>query len=167
MKKLIVKDNFIGAKKIKALNEYCKNIPHQYGHTSNCSKKDMSFYMANINPTLKNINYVCQKIVNLHGGDLAFFDTYINVQYAGMNGSFHKDEGHYTWVLMISPTLNKGSGCFITKKQSVDFVQDRLICLPAKTLHKGMAPKELAIPRITMAFKTEKVNEFYKRVYGK
>ena len=72
-----------------------------------------------------------------------------------MDGCFHKDDGDYTGLLMVSKTLDKGDGCFVTEKESVDFVSNRVIVFNAKEKHKGNAPKDNSKgPRITLAFKT-------------
>ena len=81
--------------------------------------------------------------------------AYANIQFAGMDGCFHKDDGDYTGLLMVSKTLDKGDGCFVTEKESVDFVSNRVIVFNAKEKHKGNAPKDNSKgPRITLAFKT-------------
>jgi len=67
-------------------------------------------------------------------------------------------------LLMISPTLEKNSGSFEIKENNkeikiINFLQNRLITFPAKWEHKGCAPIEKRTPRITLAFKTEKIYE--------
>jgi cupin superfamily acireductone dioxygenase involved in methionine salvage len=78
-----------------------------------------------------------------------------------MNGDFHTDDGDTTVLLMITPTLINNSGCFQIKENNekintINFVKNKLIIFPAKWEHKGCAPIEKNIPRITLAFKTEK-----------
>jgi hypothetical protein len=80
-----------------------------------------------------------------------------------MDGGFHNDQGDNTVLLMISPTLKNKSGCFEIKEnnkklKSIDFTQNKLIIFPASWLHKGSAPIEKNIPRITLVFKTKNIN---------
>ena len=81
-----------------------------------------------------------------------------------MPGEFHEDDGDTTILLMTSKTLQKGSGQFqvqinndINNIQPVDFIQNRLIIFPALWKHRGLDPIEHATPRITLAFKTQKI----------
>ena len=88
---------------------------------------------------------------------------YINVQHCFMDGDFHKDYGDNKVLLMISPTLKDKSGCFKIKENnkkltSINFVQNKLIIFPSSWLHKGCAPVEKNIPRITLVFKTKNIN---------
>ena len=88
---------------------------------------------------------------------------YINIQHCFMDGGFHNDQGDNTVLLMISPTLKNKSGCFEIKEnnkklKSIDFTQNKLIIFPASWLHKGSAPIEKNIPRITLVFKTKNIN---------
>ena len=81
-----------------------------------------------------------------------------------MPGSFHQDDGDTTFVLMTSKTLQKGSGQFQiqinndeSKLESIDFIQNRLVVFPAIWKHRGLDPIEHSTPRVTLAFKTQKV----------
>ena len=81
-----------------------------------------------------------------------------------MPGGFHQDDGDTTFVLMTSKTLRKGSGQFQiqinndeNKLESFDFIQNRLIIFPAQWKHRGLDPIEHGTPRVTLAFKTQKV----------
>ena len=57
---------------------------------------------------------------------------------------------------MLSKTLEQGSGQFQIKtpKESVDFVSNRLVVFKANKKHRGLAPKEINVPRITLTFKS-------------
>ena len=81
-----------------------------------------------------------------------------------MPGGFHQDDGDTTFVLMTSKTLQKGSGQFQiqinndeNKLEPFDFIQNRLIIFPAQWKHRGLDPVEHSTPRITLAFKTQKI----------
>jgi len=108
---------------------------------------------------------MCGKIINsLVGKDIEFLHgvkscgfsrVYANIQYPGMDGAMHTDDGDMTAIYMISNTLGSGIGSFEYieegKCESIDFVQNRLVLFEGN-IHRGLAPKELN-PRVTVAFK--------------
>ena len=88
-----------------------------------------------------------------------FIRVYANLQFKEMDGSFHLDDGDFTMLYMVTPTLND-SGCFeymdggVVKQ--IDFVQNRLIWFEGKELmHRGMSPNT-ATPRVTVSFKVNR-----------
>ncbi len=88
--------------------------------------------------------------------NIEILKVYANLQFNGMDGRWHDDDGEVTCLWMATKSLPKGSGEFKTKKESIKFDFNKLIMFDAKQIHKGMAPKELNTPRITLAFKTQK-----------
>ena len=88
--------------------------------------------------------------------NIEILKVYSNLQFNGMDGRWHDDDGEITCLWMATKSLPKGSGEFVTKKERIKFDFNKLIMFNAKQLHKGMAPKELNTPRITLAFKTRK-----------
>ena len=154
-----ITDNFLEKDLINFLNEYFLKMPHYYGHSSN--NNDNYFYMTEVNFNEPIINFLCKKIFKKN---IKILRSYINVQHIGMNGDFHIDDGDNTYLIMISKTLGEKSGEFqiIDKDnqiKSFSFIQNRLISFPAKLKHRGLAPLEKNIPRITLVFKTESMYE--------
>lgn len=150
-------DNFLEKDLIIYLEKiFVFETPHYYGHASIVSKSD-KFYNSNINTEDILIKYLIIKLKNKFKFNQVL-RSYINVQYNGMNGDWHKDDGNHTILLMVTKTLEKGSGQFEIKDNEkinkIDFVQNRLIYFDATKHHRGMAPKEINTPRITFAFKT-------------
>jgi len=149
-------DNFLE----KELIEYLKNVfmfktPHLYGHKSH--EKSNFFYNSDINMEDTLIKFIILKLQK----EFKFNEvlrSYINVQFYGMDGDWHTDDGKNTILLMVTKTLKNGSGDFQIKMDNkinkVGFVQNRLIFFDASFQHRGLAPKELNTPRITFAFKT-------------
>jgi hypothetical protein len=149
-------DNFLE----KELIEYLKNVfmfktPHLYGHKSH--EKSNFFYNSDINMDDTLIKFIILKLQK----EFKFNEvlrSYINVQFYGMEGDWHTDDGKNTILLMVTKTLKNGSGDFQIKMDNkinkVGFVQNRLIFFDASFQHRGLAPKELNTPRITFAFKT-------------
>ena len=99
---------------------------------------------------------MCRKISReVAKGDCGFLRVYANIQFPGMDGTMHVDDGDMTAIYMVTETLSPGDGAFEYieegKHESINFVQNRLILFEGNK-HKGMAPKE-GSPRVTMAFK--------------
>jgi hypothetical protein len=157
-------DNFLDIDLSKYLEQYFLEIPHFYGHTSKGSNIGTSFYMSNLNIYDPLIKFLCLKVQKQVEHKLGFLRVYINIHYSNMPGDFHQDDGDTTFVLMTSKTLQKGSGQFQiqinndeSKLESIDFIQNRLVVFPAQWKHRGLDPVEHGTPRITLAFKTQKV----------
>ena len=159
---ITVIDNFIEDLIIDNLEDFFEHIPHHYGHSSD-SDKSKKFYdtpLDNVrNPWLITVE---EKVKKVSHKKIKILRKYINIQWPGLDGLFHQDDGDMTVLLMISKTLSKGSGQFQIYEEdnpqnirSIDFIRNRLIMFPAKWGHRGMAPIEHYTPRITLAFKTE------------
>ena len=149
-------DNFLEKDLIEYLEKiFIYNTPHYYGHSSN--KKNIEFYNSNLNTGDILIKYLIIKLKKKIKFNQVI-RSYINIQYNEMNGDWHQDDGSHTILLMITKTLKKGSGQFEIKNNGkinkIDFIQNRLVCFDATKHHRGMAPKEINTPRITLAFKT-------------
>ena len=89
-----------------------------------------------------------------------FSTPYANIQFKGMDGTFHNDDGDFTILYMVTPTLD-GSGQFQYRNEKgevkeIEFVQNRLIWFAGSSLkHRGLAP-DTELPRVTVAFKVER-----------
>ena len=103
---------------------------------------------------------MCRKINReILKSNCQFIRAYANVQFKGMDGSLHLDDGDFTILYMVTPTLD-GSGYFEYKDgdsvKQIDFVQNRLVWFPgSEIMHRGMSPNTKS-PRVTLSFK---VNE--------
>jgi hypothetical protein len=153
---LIIKDNFLEKNLINFLYDYFLKIPHYYGHNS--KEGGNSFYNHEFYFDNPLINFLC----SLFEKNIKILRVYTNIQYNDMDGEFHIDSGDTTYLLMISNTLQKNSGAFQfldeeNKINSINFVKNRMIQFPAKIKHRGLAPIEKNLPRITLAFKTVKL----------
>jgi len=157
-------DNFLEDDLSKYLEQYFLEIPHNFGNSSSGLDKGSPFYRSSLDPYEPLIKFLCLKIQKQAEHILGFLRVYINVHYSNMPGSFHEDDGDTTFLLMTSKTLQKGSGQFqvqinnnINDIQSIDFIQNRLVIFPARWKHRGLDPIEHGTPRITLAFKTQKI----------
>lgn len=151
-------DNFLEKDLIEYLEElFIYKTPHFYGHTSNRNNKNFSFYSSSINTEDTLISFIIRKLKNKFNFNKVL-RCYINIQFHNMNGNWHQDDGSNTILIMITKTLNKNSGQFEikinNKIKKIDFIQNRVVCFDATKFHRGLAPKEINTPRITLAFKT-------------
>jgi hypothetical protein len=149
-------DNFLEKDLINYLEKlFIYSTPHYYGHVSN--EKNNEFYNSNLNINDTMINFLIIKLKKQFNFNQVL-RSYINIQHNGMNGNWHRDDGSNTILIMITKTLKKGSGQFELKDKDkinkIDFIKNRLICFDANKFHRGLAPKEINTPRITLAFKT-------------
>ncbi len=149
-------DNFLEKDLINYLEKlFIYNTPHYYGHSS--TEKSNEFYNSNLNINDAMINFLIIKLKKQFNFNQVL-RSYINIQHNGMNGNWHQDDGSNTILIMITKTLKKGSGQFELKNNEkinkIDFIQNRLIYFDATKHHRGLAPKEINTPRITLAFKT-------------
>jgi hypothetical protein len=149
-------DNFLGEDLIKHLEEiFLFKTPHYYGHKSH--KDSKFFYNCNVNLNDYLLMFLHKKLKDIFKIK-EVLRCYINIQFNGMDGDWHQDDGNHTILLMVTKTLKKGSGEFQIKKDNkinkISFIQNRLIFFNSSLKHRGMSPKEIAVPRITLAFKT-------------
>ena len=136
-------------------NHYLINVFHRYGHNS-VPGSGKTFFATDMHNDAVS-NFVTYKLIKDFGVN-KFKRIYINLHFNGMDGEWHHDDGKETYMLMVTPTLKKGSGCFEIKEnnkiQPVAFEQNKLVIFKAKFQHRGRAPVEKNTPRITLAFKS-------------
>lgn len=137
---------------------YC--LPHIYGHSSDSGADSQRFYRVEFGEENFHIKYMCRKLNReVLKKNCQFIRAYANIQFKGMDGSFHLDDGDFTVLYMVTPTL-EGSGHFEYMDggsiKQIDFVQNRLIWFPGSELrHRGMSP-DSETPRVTLSFKVNR-----------
>ena len=134
------------------------SLHHAYGHTSNEGDK-VPFYHTEFNKEIFHIKYMCRKISReVIKDNCGFLRAYAYIQFPGMDGTMHFDDGDMTAIYMVTQTLCPGDGVFEYiedgKTESIDFVQNRLILFEGNK-HRALAPKGTD-PRVTVAFKIVK-----------
>jgi hypothetical protein len=136
-------------------NHYLINMSHRYGHASKPGETKGVFFYTEVHDDPVT-NFVTFNLINKFNIN-QFKRVYINLQFNGMDGGWHKDDGDKTYMLMVTPTLKHNSGCFEIKENNkthkIQFEQNKLVVFNAKALHRGMGPIEKNTPRITLAFK--------------
>ena len=97
--------------------EFCDHLakhilhftPHSYGHTSN-KGEGVPFYHTEFNKGNFHIKYMCRKISReVAKGDCGFLRVYANIQFPGMDGAMHVDDGDMTAIYMVTEPLSPGS----------------------------------------------------------
>ena len=137
---------------------YC--MPHIYGHSSDSGADSQRFYRVEFGEENFHIKYMCRKLSReVLKQECQFIRAYANIQFKGMDGSFHRDDGDFTVIYMITPTL-EGSGHFEYEDgnavKKIDFVQNRVVVFEGTSLlHRGLSP-DSSLPRVTLAFKVNK-----------
>tara|TARA_Y100001951_G_C11096021_1_gene159334 strand:- start:45 stop:461 length:417 start_codon:yes stop_codon:yes gene_type:complete len=135
-------------------------MPHKYGHSSNSGKGEPRFYHVDFDEDNFHIKYMCRKLNReIFKKNHLVIRAYANLQFRGMDGSFHFDDGDFTVLYMVTPTL-KGSGQFEyidgDSVKKIDFVQNRLFWFAGSELkHRGTAP-DTDSPRVTLSFKVNR-----------
>jgi len=156
-KEVIVVKDFLPARTCTLLEEFvlfkCK---HQYGHNSNHNDENC-FYTVFLNKKWFLYNYLINEICHtLKLSKLILSRFYANIQYPGMNGTWHVDEGDdqaRTALIMLGPTQPKGVGIFQTRDKDIDFERGKLIFFKGRVLHRALSGNNPHYPRITLAFK--------------
>ena len=138
---------------------YC--MPHIFGHSSKSGADSQRFYRVEFGEENFHIKYMCRKLSReVLNQDCQFIRAYANIQFKGMNGSFHHDDGDFTVLYMMTPTLD-GSGQFQYRDEKgkvneIEFVRNRLVWFDGSSVqHRGLAP-DTDLPRVTLAFKVNK-----------
>jgi|TARA_R100001460_G_scaffold13824_3_gene31196 hypothetical protein len=135
---------------------YLFKIHHRYGEASIGGITKSIFFSTEVHND-EVTNFVTYKIFKKFKIN-KYQRIYINMQFNGMDGSWHIDEGDKTHMLMVTPTLKKDSGLFEIKDNDnkihqINFEQNKLVVFNSKLLHRGLAPTEIGTPRITLVFK--------------
>lgn len=136
------------------VRNYLLDQPYTYMANSHKKSKTKFFNSIFNYKDNKEIYDLGKELIKHFDYNIRIIRAYANLQFKGMNGSWHIDDGEQTCLWMATESLPKGSGEFKTKKQSIKFDFNKLIIFNAKETHKGMAPTKLNVPRITLAFKT-------------
>tara|TARA_R100000908_G_scaffold63063_2_gene43255 strand:- start:1084 stop:1548 length:465 start_codon:yes stop_codon:yes gene_type:complete len=138
------------------IRDYLLGCKYEYRSTST-NKSSNTFFISNFDLTTnQTIMWVAEKLVKEFGYDINIVRAYANLQFTGMNGEWHTDDGETTCLWMATESLPKESGEFQTKDKKVKFDFNKLIMFDSKKAHRGMGPKKLNTPRITLAFKTKR-----------
>jgi hypothetical protein len=138
------------------VRNYLLSQPYTYNSNSHKLGKNTFFVSVFNVEKNKEIFDLGSQLIKHFDYNIKIIRAYANLQFSGMNGEWHTDDGDTTCLWMATKSLPKGSGEFKTKKQSVKFDFNKLVIFDANKPHKGMAPKELNTPRITLAFKTQR-----------
>lgn len=154
---ILIYENILPKKTLNNLLQFVLfNNEHWYGHASNFNS-DKFFYFKDFSDNIFLADTIFQHILDKVKMNLKYNRVYANIQYVNQDGEFHIDAHEinaYTCMIMLSKTLQEGSGCFCTKEKKYPFIQNNLLVFKSSIQHMGKAPKEGREPRVTFVYKT-------------
>ena len=138
------------------VRDYLFRCKYEY-RSKSTDKSSNTFFVSSFNlNTDQTIMMVAERLVKEFDYNIEVVRSYVNLQFTGMDGEWHVDDGDVTCLWMATESLPKGSGEFQTKDKKIKFDFNKLIIFDSKIPHRGMAPKKLNTPRMTLAFKTRR-----------
>ena len=153
MKTLVYK-NFLGEEMNTFLKRFLYYIDYRVHSSLQTIKGDVlvdegnDFFMGQV-PFGPLMEFIFIKIQNRLNKKLKLLRGYTNLQYPGMEGSYHADDGDITCLYMVA-----GEGDFeIKNEKRFKFIEDDLILFHASKEHRGHAPKKKH--RISLVFKAK------------
>ena len=147
-------DNFVSPEFINSLRATVMlDRKHAYNMTSNGTSP---FYSVDFNIKEPIVEKLVKQINSSTGGSYLVKRVYANIQYAGMDGTWHTDDGDVTALLFVNQELEGGNFEIRFPGQETTLISPvpgRLILFEGKYLHRGLSSLTLAVPRISLAFK--------------
>ena len=145
-----------------SLDEYIlMYTPHRYGQYANRdASAQNTFYYSDCSFDDFYTQYIREKIKESIGSEVEFLKVLTNIQYRGMDSTFHSDDGDLTAIYMVSPTLDD-SGSFEYMNEGnrtinkIAFKQNRMI-IHDDVDHRATSPDTVR-PRITVALQMKSV----------
>lgn len=125
------------------------NSMHKYGHSSAGGSK---FYTVEFKKEDPLIQKVLKQVLIHTNGSLK--RVYANIQYAGMDGDWHYDDGDTTCLIFLSKDIEGGDFQIKDPYTSIEPNFNRLVVFNgSKTPHRGLAPLNQGIARVSLALK--------------
>jgi len=151
---MLVIDDFLDYTFAEGLhNHILFNSVHKYGHSSIGGN---SFYSVDFNKKDPLIDKVLS-IVNTHL-ESSLIRSYANIQYSGMDGDWHYDDGDTSCLIFLGKNIE--GGFFQIKKpfEAIEPIFNRgIIFKGSKVSHRGLAPTNNGVPRISLALKLKSI----------
>lgn len=147
-------DNFVSPEFISSLRATIMlDRKHAYNMTSNGTSP---FYSVDFNIKEPIVEKLVKQINSAIKGSYSVKRVYANIQYAGMDGTWHTDDGDVTALLFVNQELEGGNFEIRIPGEETTLISPvpgRLILFEGKYLHRGLSSSTLAVPRISLAFK--------------
>lgn len=147
-------DNFVSAEFVQGLRAtILLDRKHTFSMTSNGTAP---FYSVDFQVQEPIIQKLVNQINSSAGKNYEVKRVYANIQYSGMDGTWHTDDGDVTALLFVNDNLEGGEFEIRNTSQDVERISPtpgRLIMFEGKYLHRGLSSSTLGIPRISLAFK--------------
>ena len=147
-------DNFISPELTDGLRStILLDRKHAFNMTSNGV---FPFYSVDFDINEPIVEKLVKQINSKIGSNYSIKRVYANIQYAGMDGTWHTDDGDITALLFVNQQLEGGNFEIRIPGEETILVAPlpgRLTVFEGKYLHRGLSSSTLAIPRISLAFK--------------
>lgn len=147
-------DNFVSPEFISSLRDTIMlDRKHAYNMTSNGTSP---FYSVDFNIKEPIVEKLVKQINSTIKSSYSVKRVYANIQYAGMDGTWHTDDGDVTALLFVNQELEGGNFEIRIPGEETTLISPvpgRLILFEGKYLHRGLSSSTLAVPRISLAFK--------------
>ena len=147
-------DNFVSPEFINGLRStILLDRKHAFNMTSNGVSP---FYSVDFDTKEPIVEKLVKQINSEIGGNYTVKRVYANIQYAGMDGTWHTDDGDVTALLFVNEQVEGGNFEIRIPGEETTLVSPipgRLVVFEGKHLHRGLSSSTLAVPRISLAFK--------------
>ena len=139
--------------------------PHHFGEVSTVNDIDNIFYFADFNKDespYKEIYERMMHVLELNPDEYNPQRINANIQHVGMGATstLHEDTTEFTAILSVTPNNVQGAEFEYWENDDIIQVkqeQGQLIVIPGDLPHRGLPPTN-RIPRVTLAFKMDKVD---------
>lgn len=149
-----VVDNFVSSQFVEGLRS---TILLDRKHSFNMSSVGIvPFYSVEFETKEPIVKTLLEKINTHFDTNFTVKRVYANIQYTGMDGTWHTDDGDVTALLFVNDNLEEGNFEIRLEEnntQSILPLPGRLVVFEGRYLHRGLSSTTLAIPRISLAFK--------------
>ena len=147
---MLIVDNFLPTILAEGVyNHILFNCKHSYGHSSVGGNR---FYTVDFN--IK--DPIIEKIFNFlkEHTNYTLKRAYANIQYSGMDGEWHFDDGDKTALIFLNKNIEEGYLQIDNSSTNIEPLFNRLVLFDgSKTKHRGLSPSNPGVPRISLAFK--------------
>lgn len=130
-------------------NHILFNCKHSYGHSSVGGNRFYTVEFDTKDPIiLKVFNYLKKHT------SFSVKRAYANIQYIGMDGEWHYDDGDQTALIFLNRDIEGGNLQLNNATTNIEPLFNRLVLFRGSTTkHRGLSPSNPGVPRISLAFK--------------
>lgn len=150
-------DNFLPSEYVSSLRS---TVLLDNKHSFNMSSNGIiPFYSVEFNINDPLVQKLVNQINSVNSTLYSVKRAYANIQYSGMDGTWHTDDGDVTALIFLNEKIQDGNFEIRIKTNEETVTEEyspdpgRLLLFEGRHLHRGLSSTTLAIPRISLAFK--------------